>query len=163
MSSVLGLIRRSPRHVVVAAVVLAVAAPAALAASGSKPPQLVPPKLLSPATGAHFRAGTHIDFKVRTFPHDTYLWLHISHSAKRTFKPAGVGRPCGVIQHDVHIYSLDPTKSPSVYRTHTTLYTFPGFWMATPGTYYWQAWRIENHFNADGCIESPVRKLVITR
>ena len=34
--------------------------------------------------------------------------------------------------------------------------------MVTPGTYYWQAYRIEYHHHADGCIETSVQKLVIT-
>lgn len=147
--------RSSWRHVAVAAVLLLTTAPAAVAATVGSP-TLVPPKVISPAPGAHIRAGTHVNFTVRTFPHDYYLWVHISKSPRVN--------KCGVIKSEVHTYDLQPkSRHSAVYRTHTTLYTFHGFWMATPGTYYWQAYRIEHHFNADGCIETKVMKLVITR
>jgi hypothetical protein len=156
MSSIFRIIRSSRRHAAVAVILLAVTVPAAaLAATGSKPRELVPPKTISPANGARIHAGKHINFKIRSYAGDHYLWVHISQSPKRN--------KCGVIGNDVHIYSVRPTKNRSIYTTNTTLYHFDGFWMVTPGTYYWQVYRIEYHYNADGCIESPVRKLVITR
>ena len=144
------------RHGAAVLVLLGLLAPAALAATNSKSPTLIPPKVVYPTQNAHIRAGTHINFKVRTFPHDTMLWVHMSKSSKRDH--------CGVIKSEVHTYDLKAKSAKSsLYTTHTTRYTFHGFWMATPGTYYWQAYRIEYHFNADGCIETPVMKLVITR
>ena len=94
-----------------------------------------------------------MNFAVNTFPDDNMLWVHISRS------PAV--DDCGVVDDEVHIYDFDPTADPAVYRTNTTFYDFEGFWMVTPGTYYWQAYRIEYHFDADGCIETPIQTLII--
>jgi hypothetical protein len=122
--------------------------------AGAAEPTLVPPTVIDPASGTRVPAGTHVNFSVRTFADDSMLWVHISQSPATD--------ECGVVGSDVRTYSLDPTSEPDVYRTDTTLYTFDGFWMVTPGTYYWQAYRIEHHFEADGCIETPVQTLVIT-
>jgi hypothetical protein len=116
-------------------------------------PTLVPPTVIEPVDGTHVPAGTHVNFAVRTFAGDEMLWVHISQSRAVD--------ECGVVDDDVHIYSLDPTSDPAAFRTNTTFYDFEGFWMVTPGTYYWQAYRIEHHFDADGCIETPIQTLVI--
>ncbi len=131
-------------------------------AQAATPKQLVPPKVVSPVNGARFRAGTLINFSVRSFPGDHYLWVHISRSPIRNYRESVHHRLCGVIKRDVRLYELLPTSTRTLYRTRTKLYRYQGFWMLTPGIYYWQAYRIEYH-HADGCIEAPVQRFVITR
>ncbi len=140
---------------------LAVVIPA-VSGAASRPKEHVPPTLVSPKNNAHIRAGTHINFTVRSFPGDQYLWVHVSRSPKKNFREPVHHRLCGVIKDDVGIYDFKPTSKPTVYKTRTYMFHYKGFWMVTPGTYYWQAFRI-NYFHADGCIEAPVQKLVITR
>lgn len=137
---------------------VAVAASASLilpaGASSRAGADLTPVEALAPAGGATITAGTEIVFRVRTSP-GGMLWLLISKS------PTAVD-PCGKIGHDAHMDSFKPTAAdPSVYESTPPVYTFSGYWSATPGTYYWQAYRIEYGEGADGCIESEVRSLTI--
>lgn len=47
-----------------------------------------------------------------------------------------------------------------VYRPK--LFTYPGFWMQTPGTYYWQAHRIQCEGDLDDCRqEGPIVRIRI--
>ena len=127
-----------------------------LAASAASAPtqSLDPPQLLQPAAGQSFKAGTQIGFTVRTFPGDRYLWLYVSRSPT-------VANACGTIAHEVSIWDFKPTADPSVYEARPTYYRYDSFWMNTPGTYYWQAYRIKHSEGADGCIESAVRSFSI--
>lgn len=129
---------------------LVLAATAASAPAGD----LDPPQQLQPASGQSFAAGTQVSFTVRTFLDDRYLWLYVSRS------PAVVNA-CGTIAHEVSIWDFVATAYPAVYEAKPTYYSFDSFWMNTPGTYYWQAYRIKSGSGADGCIESPVRSFTI--
>ncbi len=132
------------------AAALVIAAGAASAASLTTDP----PTLLTPPSGKVFKARTPIAFTIRTHPGDDSLWLSVSRSPT-------VVNACGTIAHEVSIWDFQATTDPSVYEARPTYYSFGTFWMNTPGTYYWQAHRIEYAGGADGCIESAVRSLSI--
>jgi hypothetical protein len=114
------------------------------------------PTLLSPPTGATFTAGTPIAFQIRgdVYNTDGYLWLHVSRS------PAIV-ETCGVIDDDVELERFRRTADPAVFEARPAFFDYSGFWMNTPGTYYWQAHQIEFAGGADGCLESEVRSFRI--
>ena len=65
-------------------------------------------------------------------------------------------KACGLIGSDVFMHELKPTSDPSVYATD-----YFASWTSKPGTYFWQAYRVEYRDGADGCIDSEVRSLVI--
>lgn len=115
---------------------------------------LDPPVLLQPAAGQAFTAKTPISFRIRTYAGDRYLWLYVSRS------PAAANA-CGTIAHEVSIWDFAPTADAAVYEAKPTYYSYSSFWMNTPGTYYWQAYRIKHGSGADGCIESEVRSFTI--
>jgi hypothetical protein len=141
---------------------LVIAVTGALILSGgasSRLQDLTVPVLLEPAAGTSFEAGTPIEFRIQTHAGDEvgYLWLHVSTS------PAVVD-PCGTIGDDVSITDFTVSATdPSIYEAKPTYYDYSTFWMNTPGTYYWQAYRIEYHDGADGCIESEIRSFTITK
>ncbi|MGZ4411140.1 MAG: hypothetical protein ACXVY8_03305 [Gaiellaceae bacterium] len=111
------------------------------------------PQLLEPANGAVHVAGTPIVFKASTHPADR-LWLHVSRSPNPV-------EECGQIDSDIRTYSMTPTvEDASVYDVRPENYTFEGYWLVTPGTYYWQVFRIE-YSDANGCVPSEVRSLVV--
>jgi hypothetical protein len=115
-----------------------------------------PPTLLEPTVGAVVTTGTRLVFRIATFPGDEtrYLWLYVSRS------PNAVNA-CGTIAHDAEIEPFVATSDGSVYEATPTFFDYSGFWMNTPGTYYWQAYRIHYGGGADGCIESEVRSFQI--
>ena len=116
----------------------------------------VAPTPLAPANGASHTAGTSPPtFRARTQPGDSYLWVHVSRSPATDAK--------GILASDVTLSSLSPSADDgSVYEFTPMSYTFPGYWLVTPGTYYWQAYRISYMSGADGAIEGPVQRLDVT-
>lgn len=116
--------------------------------------ELTPPMLLEPAQGQVIAAGTPIVFRIATYPGDRYLWLLVSRS------PA-VANACGTIAFDAEIESFQATSDPAIYEARPARFSHSTFWMNSPGTYYWQAYRIEHGSGADGCVESEVRSLEI--
>lgn len=115
---------------------------------------LTPIELLDPAQGQILATGAQIAFHIRTHPGDQYLRLNVSRS------PA-IADACGTIGVEADGAGFQPTADPSVYEATLAFFDFPSFWMNTPGTYYWQAYRIEYGEGADGCIESEVRTLTL--
>ena len=116
-----------------AAALLAAAVPAANAATGPRP--------LSPKAGKVFSKGAFLTFKVK----DTsaaarkYGIFMVIANRKRTrngqLQKSKSGKPGDFAQmkrrkHGVYTYT--PAK-----------YTFPGWYMVTSGTYYWQAHHID--------------------
>jgi hypothetical protein len=114
------------------------------------------PQSLTPPAGASFTAGTHIVFTIRAdqLSGTGYLWLHVSPSPV-------VRNACGTIGSETEIEAFGPTADPTVFEAKPTFFDYPGFWMNTPGTYYWQAYRISYQGGADGCLESEVRAFTI--
>ena len=145
-------VMRSGRTIT-AIVVAALAAGAVAPAPAPALDPTVPPEVLAPADGATVQAGSAVTFRVRTDVGDDYLWVHVSTS------PTPVDS-CGTIDDDVDLVGLDPT-APDSAESEGTADVSPSFtfWLNRAGTYYWQAYRI--HY-PDGCIEAPVRTLVVT-
>jgi hypothetical protein len=134
--------------------VLACTAAVAVASASGPIVASDPPTLLTPVSGQTIKAGTSIAFRIRTFAGDDMLWLYVSRSPT-------IANACGTIAHEVSIWDFSPTADPAVYEAKPTHYTYASFWMNTPGTYYWQAYRIEHAGGADGCVESAVRSFSI--
>jgi hypothetical protein len=108
------------------------AAPA-LASNGITP--------IAPANGATVPVGKAPTFKMRVHGPGT-VWVVVCKSAKR--------HKDGTI--------CDSQTLGRARRSHGSLFTFkpkffdfPGFWLVTPGTYYWQAYRIHCTTNLDDC------------
>jgi hypothetical protein len=125
---------------VLAAALLAAVVPAANAATGPRP--------LSPSAGKVFSKGAFTTFKVK----DTsaaarkYGIFMVIANRKRTkggqLQKSKNGKPGDFAQmkrrkHGVYTYT--PAK-----------YTFPGWYMVTSGTYYWQAHHIDCGATASG-------------
>jgi hypothetical protein len=124
----------------------------AMTADGARAPtpELKPPALLSPGPSQSIQVGSALVFRIRTHVRDGGLVLRVSRSGAR--------KKCGVIAGDIAQYSFVRTGTPAVYKARVAGATLPNSWLNTPGTYYWQAYRIAG---ADGCIESKVRVLRI--
>ena len=97
-----------------------------------------------------FEAGSAIVFRIRTHARDVGLMLRVSRSSVR-------GK-CGVIRGEVLRSSFLRTGTPAVYEARPAGAALSSSWLNTPGTYFWQAYRIGGR---DGCVESGVRALQI--
>jgi hypothetical protein len=123
---------------------LAVAVPALAATKHGVTP-------LSPKPNASIAAGSKVTFKARAKGGGT-VWLHVCKSKRR--------RADGTICSSSHIRQM--RKKDGVYRTTPTRYTFPSYWLNTPGSYYWQVHRIKCEGSTSDCRqEGPVLKLRI--
>lgn len=113
------------------------------------------PQLLTPATGTTFKAGTSIVFHIRADASGVgSLWLYVS-------KSATIANTCGTIGFDVEIEPFKATSDPAVFEARPRFFDYPGFWMNTPGTYYWQAHLTSYQGGADGCLETETRSFRI--
>lgn len=124
------------------------------AGASSRTSELTKPVLTQPAANQSIAAGTPLTFQIQTVPGDTYLWLHVSKSSAIVDPRGG-----GVIGDDVELEPFTATANPAVYEAKPTHYE--GDWMDTPGTYYWQAYRIE-YDGADGRVVSEIRSFTIS-
>lgn len=80
------------------------------------------------------------------------VYVHVCKSRKRDGD--------GVICTTESIGQARRTKGMFVYKPK--LFTYPGFWMQTPGTYYWQAHRIQCEGDLDDCRqEGPIVRIRI--
>ena len=86
---------------------------------------------VSPKSGSTVKTGTAPTFKVKV-QGDGQVWVHVCKSKKKDSE--------GVICTDESIGQAK--KKGSTFQYKPKKFTFPGFWMVTPGTYYWQAHRI---------------------
>lgn len=113
-------------------------------------PDLKPPTLLQPAPNVAIEAGTPVAFRIRTHARDVGLMLRVSRSSVR-------GK-CGVIRGEVARSSFVRTGTRAVYQAQPAGAALSSSWLNTPGTYFWQAYRIAGR---DGCVESGVRALQV--
>ena len=133
---------RSLAGVLATGVLLASAAPA-LAASGITP--------LSPKGGATVPAGKSPTFKMRV-KGAGQVWVHVCKSKKKNAD--------GVICSDESIGRAK--KSGGTYQYKPKFFNFPEFWLNSPGTYYWQAHRIQCEGNIKDCLqESAIIKFKV--
>ncbi|MEA2937563.1 MAG: hypothetical protein QOC56_1067 [Alphaproteobacteria bacterium] len=124
---------RSLAGVVVTGAHLATAAPA-LGASGITP--------LSPKSGATVAAGESPTFKMRV-KGAGQVWVHVCKSKKKNAD--------GVICSDESIGRAK--KKGSAFQYKPKFFDFDEFWLNSPGTYYWQAHRIQCEGNIDDCLQ----------
>ena len=119
----------------------AVAAPAALGAGGITP--------LAPLEGDTIPAGKRPTFKLRVKGKGA-VFVRVCRSRKRNRK--------GVIcAREAH--GKAKRKSGARFEFRPPFFDYPGFWLNTPGTYYWQGYRVWCDAGLDDCLtEGPVVK-----
>jgi hypothetical protein len=101
---------------------------------------------LAPAAGATLPVGEQPTFRMRVRG-PGQVWVHVCKSAKKSRE--------GVICTDESIGRAK--RSGAVFTYKPRLFDFPGFWLGTPGTYHWQAHRIDCSGNVADCRrEGPV-------
>ena len=132
----------SPRLALLLVAVGLLAAPGA--ASAATKNGITP---LSPKAGSSVPAGQAVTFKLRKKAKGT-VFVHVCKSKKKHAD----GRIC----HKADIGQA--RKRGGVFRYTAKFFDFPAFWMNNPGTYYWQAYRIECGVGHDCYQEGPVVK-----
>ena len=133
---------RSLSGVLVTGLILATASPA-VAASGITP--------ISPKSGATVPSGTSPTFKMRV-KGAGQVWVHVCKSNKKNAD--------GVICSDESIGRAK--KKGGVLQYKPKFFDFDEFWLNSPGTYYWQAHRIQCEGGVDDCLqEGPVVKFKV--
>ena len=127
---------------------LALAAPAitdAATKSGITP--------VAPKAGKAVKTGTRPVFKVRSRGKGP-VWVAVSKSAKRNAD--------GVITSSDDTFFKRMRKSGGLFQARATYFDYPEFWLNAPGTYYWQAFRIDCKGDLDDCKrEGPVVKITV--
>ena len=86
---------------------------------------------LAPKAGSSVPAGKSPTFKMRVRGKGT-VWVHVCKSKKKSKD----GRIC----HRADIGQA--RKRGRIFRFKPKFFDFPAFWLNTPGTYYWQGFRI---------------------
>jgi hypothetical protein len=128
-------------------VVLALGVPAIAAAATKN--GITP---LSPKAGSTVAAGKSPTFKMRVKGKGT-VWVHVCKSAKKSKKEGLICSKELIVQ---------AKKKGSVFQVKPQFFDYPEFWLNSPGTYYWQAYRIDCTGNLKDCKkESPVVKFKV--
>jgi hypothetical protein len=120
-------------RLIAASALLVLLVPAGASASNGITP-------VSPKSGAKIKAGTPPTFKLRSTGAGQ-VWVHVCKSKKKD--KDGVicsTESIGQAKKKGGVFSYKPKK-----------FTFPGFWAVTPGTYYWQAFRIDCSSGGSDC------------
>ena len=106
---------------------------------------------LAPKAGSSVPAGKSPTFKLRA-KGGGQVYVHVCKSKRRDKD--------GLICHKADIGRAK--KSGGIYRYKPTFYDFPAFWLNTPGTYYWQAHRIQCNTSITDCRqEGPIVKFKV--
>jgi hypothetical protein len=107
---------------------------------------------VSPAPGATVAQGTSPTFKGKNRGKGP-LWVYVCGSKKRDSR--------GLICNDESITRAKRTPG-GRFKAKPRFFDFPEFWLNTPGTYFWQAHRIEcTGESADCSQEGPVVKFKV--
>ena len=126
-----------------AIVAVALGGATALGASGITP--------LSPKSGATVPVGESPTFKMRVKGPGT-VWVHVCKSKKKSSK--------GVICRKELI--VQAKKKGGIFQVKPEFFDFPAFWLNNPGTYYWQAHRIQCENGVKDCLlEGPIIKFKV--
>jgi hypothetical protein len=119
---------------------LALAGPAAAATKNGITP-------LAPKAGTSVPSGKSATFRMRVADPGAGVFMHVCKSKKKDKE--------GMICKKATI--LQAKKKKGVFQAKQTFYDFPAFWLNNPGTYYWQAYRIECRSGSSDCKqEGPV-------
>jgi hypothetical protein len=106
---------------------------------------------LAPKAGSSVPAGKSPTFKMRVKGKGR-VYVHVCKSKKK----AKDGRIC--FKSDIG----RARKKGGVFRFKPKFYDFTGFWLVTPGTYYWQAFRISCEGDLSDCYqEGPITRLKV--
>jgi hypothetical protein len=124
------------RRLIVPAVLaaLALSASPALAKNGVKP--------ISPKRGDSVPAGKSPTFKMNITGKHTGVFVHVCTSKRKDDD--------GMICDDASIGKAKK-QGGSRYEYKPRFFDFPEFWLNTPGTYYWQAYRTACNAAIDDC------------
>ena len=118
---------------------LALAVPAAAATKNGITP-------LAPKAGSSVPAGKSPTFRMRANG-PGQVWVHVCKSKRKNAD--------GVICTEESIGRA--TKKGGVFRYKPRFFDFPEFWLNSPGTYYWQAHRIDCAGDISDCRqEGPI-------
>ncbi len=118
---------------------LALATPAAAATKNGITP-------LAPKAGTSVPAGKAATFRMKVSDPGAGVFVHVCKSSKKDRQ--------GMICRKATI--LQAKKRKGAFEAKQTFYDFPAFWLNNPGTYYWQAYRIECTGGSDCKKEGPV-------
>lgn len=119
---------------------LALAGPAAAVTKNGITP-------LAPKAGTSVPAGKAATFRMKVNDPGAGVFMHVCKSNKKDKQ--------GMICKKATI--LQAKKKNGVFQAKQTFYDFPAFWLNNPGTYYWQAYRIECTSGSSDCKqEGPV-------
>jgi hypothetical protein len=129
------------RHLLALAAVLSLALPATAPAATKN--GITP---LAPKAGATVTLGESPTFRMRARG-PGQVWVYVCDSARKL--------RFGVICNESSIGRA--RRVSGVFRYKPRFFDFPEFWLNTPGTYYWQAHRIQcTGQNSDCSQEGPV-------
>jgi hypothetical protein len=125
---------------------LALAGPAAAATKNGITP-------LAPKAGTSVPAGKAASFRMRVSDPGAGVFMHVCKSKKKDKQ--------GMICKKATI--LQAKKKKGVFVAKQTFFDFPAFWLNNPGTYYWQAYRIECRSGSSDCKqEGPVVRFKVS-
>jgi hypothetical protein len=102
---------------------------------------------LSPKAGSSIPAGKRPTMKMRVHG-PGQVWVHVCKSKKKDAE--------GVICSDEAIRRAH--KKSGIFRVKLPFFDFPAFWLNSPGSYYWQAFRIDCASGSDCHQEGPIVK-----
>ncbi|HET8953118.1 MAG TPA: hypothetical protein VFN44_21525 [Solirubrobacteraceae bacterium] len=102
---------------------------------------------LAPKAGTSVPAGKAATFRMKVADPGAGVFVHVCKSNKRDKQ--------GMICKKATI--LQAKKRKGAWEAKQTFFDFPAFWLNNPGTYYWQAYRIECRSGSSDCKqEGPV-------
>ena len=108
---------------------------------------------VAPKAGKTVDTGSRPTFKVRSRGKGT-VWVAVSKSAKRDEN--------GTIKSSEDTFFKRMRKKAGLFQVRATFFDYPEFWLNSPGTYYWQAYRIDCTGDLDDCKrEGPVVKFKV--
>jgi hypothetical protein len=103
---------------------------------------------VAPKAGAKVKAGSRPTFRGRAGGQGS-VWVYVSRSSKRNKD--------GLIRHDAMIQRAK--RKGSAFTVKAKYFDYPRFWLNRPGTYYWQAHRVNCGEDGRDCYqEGPVVK-----
>lgn len=106
---------------------------------------------VSPKSGATVKVATTPTFKMRVRGKGT-AWVHVCKSSRKNKE--------GVICHTNDTFIGQAKKKGRYFQVKAKFFDYPEFWLNSPGTYYWQAYRIDCTGNLKDCKrEGPVTKI----
>jgi len=131
---------------------LAIATTLALATSGTIAAAAGAPTPLAPENGKAFTAGTAFTFKVRSSPSGA-VFLKVSKSKRKNSK--------GTLRTEVYFRKMG-RKARGIHTKKTESYpALRDYFLNRPGTYYWQAYRIDCAAQSDCEVEGRIRSFRI--